>query len=441
MKKTAFTLSLSFLLFVSLFSQTRTIGFQIDMTENDNYDSAVYHAKAACAEYVHFAFDWNMADTANASYDTAGIAFLEVLDFYFPSQNMKLELNIPVINTVKREVPADLENVPFDSSLIITRFKIFLDTLFHYIPNVELIAFNIGNESDGYWDTDTAAVYRFRTFLDSVQPYAKALYYNIHGTELMCGTTLGYNGLVSSEMKNIYQQLNAPHDIVSVTYYPLGLGFQVQSPTVVPNDFAELVSLYPDTSLPIFFAECGYPSSAGCSSSYELQRQFIWNVFQAWDTYEDNIQWITFFSLTDWPAETVDTLVQYYGLPSDTGFWHYLASLGLREYPGNGTNKPAYEELRCQASFRNFCSAECVLGIQYIENNDIRIMPNPAESYLNIEIKQEEFEYEILNTQGQICLKGQNAKQINVSDLESGVYFIRIFTDKDTGQQFEFLKN
>lgn len=440
MKKTTFILSLLFLLSVSLFSQNRTIGFQPDMAENQNFDSAIYHAKEACAEFVHLSFDWNTVDTTYASYDSTGIAMIQLINLYFPYQNMKLELNIPVINTVKREVPADLETVPFDSSIMITRFKMLLDTLFHYMPNVELIALNIGNESDVYWGTDTAAVYRFRTFLDSVQPYAKSLYYNIHGEDLKVGTTICYGGLLDNNMKNIYQQLNAPNDLISLTYYPLLPGFQVASPTVVPAQFGDLVTLYPDTSQPIFFAECGYPSSAGCSSSEELQRQFIWNVFQAWDTYKDNIRWITFFSLTDWPAEMVDTLVQYYGLPSDSGFWHYLASLGLREYPGNGTNKPAYDELRCQASFRNFCNAECVLGIDEAENSKFSIMPNPTENYLNIESRLEEFEYEILNAQGQICIQGQNSKQINVSKLEVGVYFIRIKYDKSRIFRTDFLK-
>ena len=440
MKKLFIFLSIVLGIYIYSTAQERHIGFQVDMSENQNYDSAIYHAKAACAEYIHFSLDWNILDTNLAMYDSSGVELIKLINMYYPTQNIALELNIPVINTVKREVPIDLESIPFDSALMITRFKMFLDTLFFYMPDVELIALNIGNESDVYWGTDTAAVFEFKIFLDSVQPYAKNLYQNIHGDELKCGSTLCYDALVDNSMKNIYQQFNANNDVISLTYYPLGINFQVLSPNSVPFHFSELINLYPDTSKPILFAECGFPSSSGCSSSEELQRQFIWNVFQAWDTYQENIRWISFFSLTDWSSETVDTLVIYYGLQGHAGFWSFLASLGLRNYPGNGSSKIAYEELRCQASFRNFCAADCILSIHEENSKPIKIFPNPVNSILKVESSFTNFRYSIIDCKGVIYLSGENSNEINIKNLEAGIYIIRIITEENKLHQQEFIK-
>src|ERR1035437_5766769 len=144
--------------------------------------------------------------------------------------------------------------------------------------------------------------------------------------------------------------------------------------------FGQLVSEYPNASQPIYFVECGYPSSASCGSSLALQSQFIQKVFAAWDTYASNIKYITFFKTTDWSQGAVDTLAVYYGLAQDTAFKEYLRTLGLRTYPGNGTNKPAYDTLQCQLDRRGFCATSCAAsGIDESFPNaiEVTLSPNP----------------------------------------------------------------
>jgi hypothetical protein len=61
----------------------------------------------------------------------------------------------------------------------------------------------------------------------------------------------------------------------------------------------------------------------------------------------------------------------------------------------------------------------------YSKNMEVKLVPNPVNDVLNIETSLELKSIEIFNTQGQKVLKS-NQKQINVSNLSSGIYMIKI---------------
>ena len=80
-----------------------------------------------------------------------------------------------------------------------------------------------------------------------------------------------------------------------------------------------------------------------------------------------------------------------------------------------------------------------LIGINDIlANNDsqldtISIYPNPVKEVLNIETSTSVFEIEIYNTLGVLVMKQQNPnKQINISNLPSGLLFIKINTHQGT---------
>lgn len=76
-------------------------------------------------------------------------------------------------------------------------------------------------------------------------------------------------------------------------------------------------------------------------------------------------------------------------------------------------------------------NSNCSVGINELENGFISsIYPNPASTELNLITKlyhsQGTFSYKVLNSIGQICLSGTNAKSINVSTIPPGVYTLTI---------------
>jgi TonB family protein len=68
---------------------------------------------------------------------------------------------------------------------------------------------------------------------------------------------------------------------------------------------------------------------------------------------------------------------------------------------------------------------------------DFKIYPNPASDYTNIEITEYsgDLEFQLINAKGQILKSGQilnTTEQISISDLENGLYIIRLIS-KDNG--------
>ncbi len=336
----------------------RIISLDVSEAENQDYEAAFNMARDACMLSTNQFYPWSALEPTPEEFDQSFLSNVESANIFFPAFGVKVELSIPVINTVTREVPPDLETVSFDSPVFIDRFKTMLDTLFSRMPDIELAVLNIGNEH-GFFLGDSARVEQYIVFFEAAKSHAEALYFNLHGADLKVGTTLTFGALVDPALSGLMEHLNESADIISVTYYPLNENFTVRQPEEVLADFSQLVSLYRGTGKSIYFAECGYPSSPVCNSSEEMQKAFIENVFAAWDTHSDVIKYISFFKLTDWSQETVDELAPYYGLSDNNQFKEYLRTLGLRTYPGDGRSKPAYEALKCEASKRGFCETTC----------------------------------------------------------------------------------
>lgn len=401
----------------------RVLAWQVDMAEDNDYNLAFTYAQDACMESIHLSFSWSGIEPTAGSFDPFYISnTLDIANIYFPAFNTKVELQLAPVNTVAKETPTDLLSTNFDDPNMISRFKTLLDTVFAHIPNLELSVLNIGNESDIYFGIDNSQYTAYKTFLNEVIPYAKQLYFNLHGTDLKVGTTLTFHGLTAPSTVDLCQNLNNGLDIVALTYYPLNGDFTVNSPSVVSEDFDNLVNVYSDSSQPIYLVECGYPSSETCNSSVTLQAQFYQNIFNAWDTHADNIKYLTVFKSTDWSTDEVADLGVYYGI-SDVRFLEYLRTLGVREWENSGTNKLAYETILCALSDRNWCATNCTLTSNdpYEESLSLNLYPNPTTGEIFFQTEKSVAQIKIYNNLGALSLKSTN-RTVNLSDLPNGVY-------------------
>ena len=340
----------------------RTIAFAVEPSEMQDFDAAFGLAQQACMKSIHQFFPWDAIEPSPGQFSQSFLGSVELSNIFFPASHTKVELNIPVINTVARQVPPDLQNAPFDSQLFIDRFNTMIDTLFARMPDIELVALNIGNELGAFLG-DSSNVEQYKRFFDAVKLHAETLYRNLHGTELNVGMTLQFSTLVDPAFTPLMKRLTETADILSVTYYDINADFTVRPPEDVLTDFDQLVALYQDTGKPIYFAECGYPSSPVCNSTEALQKAFVENVFLAWDAHKDAIKYISFFQLTDWSQQTVDDLSVFFGLSGDPIFKEYLRTLGFRTHSGAGRNKPAFEAVTCEAAARGFCATDCNEGV------------------------------------------------------------------------------
>ena len=85
-----------------------------------------------------------------------------------------------------------------------------------------------------------------------------------------------------------------------------------------------------------------------------------------------------------------------------------------------------YNNAISQAQVTNLFTNNSLTSQNFNQNNlEVSLYPNPANAVLNIEMTNEVKSIEIYNIQGQKVLESSQ-KQINVSDLASGMYMVKI---------------
>jgi len=370
--------------------------------------------------------NWTAIETAPNVFN---MTIFDIANYYYPLHSMPIDLTITPIHTNNLEVPSDLITTTFDSPILINRFKTLLDSIKVHIPNVVLASLVIGSEHDVYLGTNAAKWAQYTTFYNSVSTYAKTLW-----PELKVATELTFSGITT--YSSYAKTLNTNSDYIGVSYYPLNNDFTVKPVSTIPTDFSTLVGLYP--SKQIIFYQYGYPSSSSCNSSEVLQAQFISQTFTTWDTYASQVKKIDFTWLHDLDAAAVNFYGTYYGL-TNTIFLEYLHTLGLRTWNGNGTDKAAFTELKCQAKQRGYnnLNINCTTGFDEFSTlqHNFTLFPNPfsAQTTLQTDILLNNATLTIYN-----CFE-QTVKQIkNISghtitmqrdNLASGLYFIHVTED------------
>lgn len=381
-----------------------------------NYDSCFAVGKNLGMQQTGIFQNWTALETSPNVYN---FGILDIANIYYPAYNMPLDLTITPIHTNKLEVPSDLVNTAFNSTVMIARFNKLLDSVKAHMPNVILSSLVIGSEHDVYMGNNTTLWSNYTVFYNAVTAHAKVLW-----PGLKVATELTFDGITNYSA--LAQTLNTNSDYIGVSYYPLNSNFTVKPVTTVPTDFATLVGLYPSKKL--CFYQYGYPSSTICNSSNTLQAQFITQTFLSWDMYAANIRMIDFTWLHDLDPVQVAFWGNYYGL-TNPAFLEFLKTLGFRNYGGNGSDKPALNELRCQAKQRGFNILPLSCSITSVNENSypsvVTVFPNPATTILNIkgadfsdviicDVLGKELKVQILND------------QINISNLNNGIYFLRL---------------
>lgn len=387
-----------------------------------NYDSSFVIGQNLGMSEVGLFINWTMLETAPNTFD---FAILDIANIYYAAKSMPLDINLNPINTNRLEVPSDLVSIAFDNPIFINRYKTLLDSVKLHIPWISISSFVIGSEIGAYLGNNSAMWAQYTTFYDSVSTYAKTLWPGLKvAVELQFTDLINYNSFA--------QQINTNSDYIGVSYYPTWGDFTVKPPHIVGFDMDTLVNLYP--TKPICYYQFGYPSSPTCNSSDSLQAEFIKQTFFYWDYYASHIRLIDFTWITDLDTAAVNYYGTYYGL-TDTIFLEFLRTIGLREWNGNGIDKPALNELRCQAKQRGYnslpisCNTVEINDIPISENN-FTIFPNPANEMINIEISDDliDAKIRIYNQLGQIekCISNINYRNIHIeiADLTNGLYFM-----------------
>ena len=127
-----------------------------------------------------------------------------------------------------------------------------------------------------------------------------------------------------------FQELNRHSDIVCLSYYPLGDGFQLHDLAVIEQVLDHVVEV---TENPFIVCNGGAPSSDLNGPSEALQADFISATFRAWDKHADRVRAIDFTWANDVNPALLAGWQEFFG-SDDPAFVAFLASLGLRQTDG-----------------------------------------------------------------------------------------------------------
>ena len=322
----------------------RLLGIDVSSPEDGDFDTALGLAKAAGAQVVSLSLAWDVLETEPGVYEPEP-NYLAIANQYYSAAGMRVSLVITPIDTNVSRLPADLQDKPFDDPLLIKRFNRLLDWVFSQIPDLRLTSLSIGNEVNVFLGSAPGAWAAYGRFYEATSEHGRGL-----RPGLRVGAKLTSNGILGYAQSEAYA-LNNFSDVILVTYYPLNPDFTVREPAVVADDLAALVTAYPGR--PIHLAQAGYPSSPILNSSEARQAQFVQEMFEAWDAHASQIELISFTWLSDASPAAVADFAEYYGL-STQRFTEFLASLGLRTFPGSGRDKQAFRMLMEQARARGW---------------------------------------------------------------------------------------
>jgi hypothetical protein len=247
------------------------------------------------------------------------------------SRGMQIMVGIQVINTTAKEVPRDLQSVPFDSPRMKARFHTLIDSLaIGVLPLTTYLS--IGNEVDT-WLATTNGWAAYADF------YAEAVaYVHAKAPGVNVGVTAQYSGIAGPDRARI-AALNGPSDVSVFTYYALGPNFHPTGATSARAAFADMVSFA--AGKPVVVQELGYPSAALLESSESEQAAFFTDAIAAWAARDaSTMPFVSIFLLHDLTRQQCDQFGGYYGLPDNAEFEAFLCSLGLRAV--DGTPKAAW---------------------------------------------------------------------------------------------------
>lgn len=315
---------------------TGLLGLQLNVTVNGGvkelFESAQEERDMGCRA-IPFSIKWKDLEPSPGQFDLdklkSEFAWRERFGFFS-------YLTLQTIDTNQRTVPSDLTGEPWNSNRMLSRETALFRAIAKVLPKT-VRAVMLGNEVDAYLTAHRDELSSYLSFLKAGREAIRS-----ELPAMPVGVTTMFMSLRSDT--RLVEQLQAPMDIVAMTYYPLQGMAMVRPPSEVGGDFDQMLAIAGRRLL--FLQEAGVPASPIVGSSEDLQAEFVNRLFDAMEKHRTRIAAVCYFLEVDFSDKLIDQLVGYYqvGLPE---FRAFLATLGLKKQ--DGTPRKAWGVFRARA--------------------------------------------------------------------------------------------
>ncbi|MDR2009888.1 MAG: T9SS type A sorting domain-containing protein [Bacteroidales bacterium] len=142
-----------------------------------------------------------------------------------------------------------------------------------------------------------------------------------------------------------------------------------------------------------------------------------------------NIEWITASELNNdrFDIERSENAVDFKNIATISGAGNSNTEIRYN-YTDNDVNKNTvyYYRLK-QSDYDGNFTYSPIRNVIITESDNFSVYPNPATGgWIELSTYLNDFEIQIINNQGQILISEKNNKYINISNINSGVYIIRL---------------
>ena len=145
---------------------------------------------------------------------------------------------------------------------------------------------------------------------------------------------------------------------------------------------------------------------------------------------------LTWAASADAVSYVVKRDLEEIGTPTETSFTDVVEEGGYYKY--------SVYAVDANGSMSAPVSTVVLVEFTVVEENEVRfgIYPNPAENELNINSSAASFEYQMINSVGQVVMSGvaNGNVKLNVSELNNGVYFLKVVANGNTSVEKVVIK-
>lgn len=251
-------------------------------------------------------------------------------------------LGLQLINTVKREVPEDLQNTAWDDPVMVARATALMEEVLALLPADRMSYVAFGNEVDVYFTQHPEEMPSYLELYRQIHAKMQAIF-----PKVQMGIATTFDS-VREKRGALIETLNRDTDVVILTYYAIQ-GLKVLPPEAPHRELPMMVALA--AGKPVVLQEVGYPSAAGVGSSEAQQAEFIRQFFAAWEKHRAAIPTISLFMQTDFSSRLCTQFTDYYGMVDyKTQFADFICTLGLKD--AHGRPKLAWSVLQNEVAPR-----------------------------------------------------------------------------------------
>ena len=252
------------------------------------------------------------------------------------SNGLPASFALRVINTVARDVPADLQSVSWSDARMRSRVLRLMDAMAPLMKG-RVKWFTFGYEVDGYLAKHPDEVAGFTELYRMAASRIKEL---VPGLQVSCIVT--YSGL--GDLNGRLAELNRQLDFLAVTYSPTNPDFTVKEPAALPGDFTRIKKFAAGRKIVV--QEIAYPTAASAGGSEEKQAEFYRLAFREIRSDPADFDAVNFMMFADLSDAQTDHFLNYYRFHTPS-FRGLLQTLGM--FDGQGRPKKGWEAFRSGA--------------------------------------------------------------------------------------------